>query len=59
MVSRDRWFYNEMKLKVVNSYKYFGINITTKNKPILVMYVKICLGGGGGGGGEGGSSCRY
>lgn len=30
LVSWERWFYDEMSMNVVNSYKYFGIYFTTK-----------------------------
>ena len=30
MASRERWFYDNAEMKVVNSYKHVGIFITTK-----------------------------
>ena len=30
LVSHERWFYDDMKIGVVNSYKYLGISFTTK-----------------------------
>ena len=29
LASNERWFYDEMKMEVVNSYMYFGISFTT------------------------------
>ena len=30
LASNERWFYDEMKMEVVNSYMYFGISFTTQ-----------------------------
>ena len=30
LASHARWFYDDMKIEVANSYKYLGISFTTK-----------------------------
>lgn len=52
LVSRERWFYDEVKMNVVNSYKYFGIDFTTK-----ISLYQLCMSRSGQWRGK--SSCRY
>ena len=37
LASREMWFYDDMKMEVVNSYKYLGIYFTTKISFALCM----------------------
>ena len=44
MASHERWFYDDMKMEVVNSYKYLGISLTTKLIFTYACEEQVCRG---------------
>ena len=44
LASHERWFYDEMKMEVVNSYMYFGISFTTQLSFTFACEELVCLG---------------
>ena len=48
LASREMWFYDDMKMEVVNSYKYLSIYFTTKISFAYACQDLVSRGGGGG-----------
>ena len=44
LASHERWFYDDTKKEVVNSYKYLGISLTTKLSFTYACKELVCRG---------------